>query len=137
MRTMTFTKFALASIAAAFLFTGCEFQEKNTATDGDGIGPVGEGGGFLWKPVSESTGKLVVILPPQYTGLISGCYVASPEGVLIEGGNFSAVANGGREHFRYSKPGGAYPGGSHAVAILKAGGSVHWTVPNTGSRTTY
>ena len=31
---------------------------------GDGIGPRGAGGGFLWKPISENTGKLVVLLPP-------------------------------------------------------------------------
>ena len=106
-------------------------------TGGEGIGPVGEGGGFLWKPVSDSSGKLVVLLPPQYTGQVSAQYVASPDGTPIEQGSFSAVGNGGREHFRYSKPGGGYPNGSHAVANLKAGGAVHWTVPNTSARTSY
>ncbi len=179
MRLMTFTKFALATMAAAFLASGCEFTtatEENEGTislaelqgivveptnavaetsttettttettttptpvitGGSGIGPVGGGGGFLWKPVSDSTGKLAVLLPPQYTGQVRGVYVASPSGAALESGGFSAVANGGREHYRFSKPGGGYPNGSHAVAMLKAGGSVHWTVPNTGSRTSY
>lgn len=106
-------------------------------TGGEGIGPVGEGGGFLWKPVSDHGSKLVVLLPPQYTGQVSGQYVASPDGTPIERGSFSSVGNGGREHYRYSKQGGGYPNGSHAVADLKAGGAVHWTVPNTSSRTSY
>lgn len=106
-------------------------------TGGEGIGPVGQSGGFLWKPISESNGKLVVLLPPQYTGQVSGQYVASPDGSPLDSGNYGGVHNGGREHYRYSKPGGSFPGGSHAVAMLKAGGSVHWTIPNTASRTSY
>ena len=108
-----------------------------TITGGSGIGPVGQGGGFLWKPISDNTKKLVVLLPPQYTGQVRGCYIASPSGAPIETGSFASVANGGREHYRYSKPGSGYPNGCHAVAMLKAGGSVHWTVPNTSARTSY
>jgi hypothetical protein len=80
---------------------------------------------------------LVVLLPPQYTGRVSGQYVASPSGTPIETGSFSAVGNGGREHFRYSKPGGSYGNGCLAVANLKAGGAVHWPIPNASARTTY
>lgn len=121
--------------------TGTDSGSTDTSsepiTGGAGIGPVGQGGGFLWKPVSDHGNKLVVLLPAQYTGQVSGQYVASPDGTPIESGGFSSVGNGGREHYRYSKPGGSYPNGSHAVANLKAGGAVHWTVPNTSARTSY
>lgn len=104
---------------------------------GDGIGPRGAGGGFLWKPISENTGKLVVLLPPQYTGQVSASFVATTGGSVIEQGRFSSVANGNREHYRYSKPGSGYSAGVVVVADLKAGGSVHWPIPSPGSRVEY
>jgi hypothetical protein len=108
-----------------------------TLSGGDGIGPQGQGGGFLWKPVSESNGKLVVLLPPQYTGHIRGAYIANAKRAAIETGVYTGVHNGGREHFRFSKPGRGYGSGLYAVAVLKAGGSVHWPIPNGSSRTQY
>ena len=108
-----------------------------TPVGGSGIGPQGEGGGFLWKPSGESTGKLVVLLPPQYTGHVSACFVGTRGGSVIEQGNYAGVHNGDREHYRYSKPGSAYPAGVVVVADLKSGGSVHWPIPSPGSRTEY
>ena len=106
-------------------------------TGGEGIGPRGQGGGFLWKPVSDSTGTLVILLPPQYTGKTRGVYVASSSRAPVETGRFSTVGNGGREHFRFTKKGGAYGSGVYAVAVLKAGGAVHWPIPNGSARTQY
>lgn len=102
-------------------------------TGGSGIGPTGQGGGFLWKPVSESTGKLAVLLPPQYTGKVSGVYIAGAG----EGGAYGGVGNGGRTHWRFSKPGAQYGNDVTVVANLKAGGAVHWVVPRGSSRTEY
>lgn len=101
---------------------------------GSGIGPQGEGGGFLWKPESENDGRLVVLLPPQYTGQVSGVFVGRPDGSVIEQGNFSSVANGDREHYRFSKEGASYGSGIVVVADMKAGGSVHWPISNGSSR---
>ncbi len=137
MRPMTFIRVILAAGAIAALSIGCESTTSTGAAGNGDIGPVGESGGFLWKPVSDGNGRLAIVLPPMYTGNISLVYVAHPDGTQMEGGNFSSVGNGGRETWRFSKPGGAYPGGSHAVAMLKTGSSVHWTVANTGARTTY
>lgn len=112
-------------------------ETPTVITGGAGIGPQGEGGGFIWKPVGENSGRLVVILPPQYTGYASSAYVASASGSPIEGGAYSGVANGGRMHFRFSKPGSGYGRNILVVATLKAGGAVHWPIPNGAARTEY
>ena len=108
-----------------------------TLTGGDGIGPRGQDGGFIWKPVGENSKKLVILLPPQYTGYVQGVYVANSSRAAVETGNPTGVGNGGREHFRFSKPGAGYGSGVYAVAVLKAGGSVHWPIPNGSSRIQY
>lgn len=64
--------------------------------------------GFLWKPVSENRDKLVVLIPKAFTGH------SRKDGLLysssgIERGSYSGVANGDREHYRFSKAGGSYP----------------------------
>lgn len=70
--------------------------------------------GFLWKPVSESTGKLVVLTKGESEAKIykaieepigSGTYIKSE---FVESGVFSSIANGGRHHYRFSKPGSGY-----------------------------
>lgn len=97
--------------------------------------------GFLWKPVSESDGKLVVLLPPGLTGQVASAGIYSslpPSGeTLIEKGRFSGdSANGGRAHFRFSKPGGAYADGVYVVAHLKDGSIVKFRVGESSQRTT-
>lgn len=57
--------------------------------------------GFLWKPVSDSTGTLAVLVPEN--GGHGGCIVNG------DSGKFTGTGNGGRAHYRFGKPGGAYP----------------------------
>jgi len=91
--------------------------------------------GFLWKPVSDSTGKLAILLPPQMTGAVKGVSVLDPQGRVIENGRDGGVGNGGREHFRFSRVGSAYPPGSQ-VAIQMASGAVQKiTIEKPGART--
>lgn len=71
-------------------------------------------GGFLWKPVSESTGKLVVLTEGSSEAKIYRAVEDSnnpgeyTKGDFIEKGNFASIANGGRHHYRFSKPGSGY-----------------------------
>lgn len=120
-------------IAVLLLATGCD---SGTA-DGDGLGNTGEGGGFLWKPVSDHGHKLVVLTPPQYTGRVAGVFVANANGERVEQGYFSSVGNGGREHFRFTQQGGAYGNNIYAVADLKDGSTVSWHIPVGAQRTQY
>ena len=112
-------------------------QPSTPIRGGSGIGPNGGGGGFLWKPVSESNRKLVVLLPPRYVGQVTGVFIANASGRPIERGSYSGVHNGGRPHYRFSKAGSGYGSNIYVVADLRGGGSVHWVVPNGASRVAY
>ena len=63
---------------------------------------------FLYKPVSENTGNLVVLAPAQFTGKIDQVQLVDGQGNVIETGTFRTVANGGRAHFNFSRPGNAF-----------------------------
>lgn len=105
--------------------------------DGSSLGKRGEDGGFLWKPVSESNGRLVILLPTQYRGRVGSCYVADSNGNIMEVGVFTTDShNGNRPHFRFTKPGGAFGQNVYAVADIDTG-TVHWPIPNGAIRTEY
>lgn len=81
--------------------------------------------GFLWKPISDSTGTLAILLPPGMTGAAVSCTLLSPDGTTVVGrGRDGGVGNGGRQHFRFDRPGAEYPAGV-IVAITMRDGSVH------------
>lgn len=92
------------------------------------------GGGFLWKPVSDGDGKLVVLAPAGLTGQISGSNVLRANGSRIEAGRYTGVHNGGREHFRYNRPGRDYPAGCILELVLRSGDRRHYVIPRPGER---
>lgn len=85
-------------------------------------------GTFLWKPVSDNNGNLVVLLPSSYNGKVSSVSVNG------ESGNYTGIHNGNRTHWRFSKPGAAY-GNNVRVVAKTSGGNASWTVPNGAART--
>jgi hypothetical protein len=93
----------------------------------------GGAGGFVWKPVSEGDGRLVVLLPSSYVGRVSSVQIRRG-GAVLESGRFAGNTNGNRPTFRFSRPGAGYGSGLTAVATLRTGGSVSWNIPNGGSR---
>ncbi len=95
----------------------------------------GADAGFLFKPISESDGKLVVLLPSRLTGLVSGLSIVGPDGQVTESGRYRGIGNGGREHFRFSKPGSQYANGSTVQAKLITGEIVRYLIGNTSQRT--
>jgi len=68
---------------------------------------IGAPDGFLWKPFSESDGNLVVLLPSDIRN--GSVVIVGADGARTEG-RFTAVANGGREHFRFDQPGSSFDG---------------------------
>ena len=95
--------------------------------------------GYVWKPVSEGDGKLVVLFPNAYKGKIesAGIYSALPPSpsTLIEAGKFKGdTANGNRPHYRYKKPGSSYGKNIFSVAILKDGTIKSYPRSNGGNR---
>ena len=94
----------------------------------------GGSGGFLWKPVSESNGRLVVLLPGSLRGRVSGCSISGSFG--SETGSFAGdTHNGRRPHYRFSKPGRSY-GSNITVTARTSSGNQSWRVPNGASRHT-
>lgn len=92
-------------------------------------------GGFLWKPVSESDGNLVVLLPPELKGQVSSVEIQDAAGNTIDTGRFSGdQKNGGRPHFRFGKPGAAYGDGLTAVAKTTDGREIRFEVGTGGAR---
>ena len=94
----------------------------------------GGAGGFVWKPISEGDGNLVVLLPSSLRGKVTGAYIMKG-GSVVESGRFSGdTHNGNRPHYRYSKPGAGYGSGLTLAARLKDGTTRTWSIPNGGKR---
>jgi len=79
---------------------------------------------FLWKPVSDTDGNLVVILPANINASTVTVNGLSPSASI---GRW----NGNRQHFRYPKPGASY---GVNVKVVAVGTGRAWTVPNGGAR---
>lgn len=83
---------------------------------------------FLWKPSSDSDGKLVVIFPAAFNGRITAVSVNG------EAGRYSSTANGNRTHWRFSKPGAAYAAPARVVSMVD-GKAFPVTVDSPAKRT--
>jgi hypothetical protein len=93
-------------------------------------------GEFLWKPVSESDGKLAIVIPKELTGKVKEVRVLSPDGKKsLAKGRFSGVANGDREHYRFTKPGAQYPDGAIVVITLENGSKRYVKIQESSERT--
>jgi len=91
-------------------------------------------GGFLWKPVSDSNGKLVVLLPPKLAGQAKSVEVQDASGKTLAKGRYTGDANGGRPHFRFDKPGAAFGNDVRVVATLSNGQKVTYPIKNGAAR---
>jgi hypothetical protein len=99
-----------------------------------GGSPVDGANGFLFKPRSDTQGKLVVLLPATLTGKISGVVLKDASGNEIESGRSGGVGNGEREHFRYNQPGGQYPANLTVEVRLKGGEVKSYSIPDPSKR---
>jgi hypothetical protein len=90
--------------------------------------------GFLFKPVSDSDGKLAVLLPSQLAGLVKGVTLVGPNGEIIEKGRYTGNGNGGRDHFRFSKTGGSYPDGLTVQVTMMNDEIVRYIIQETSER---
>jgi len=90
--------------------------------------------GFLFKPVSESNGNLVVLLPASMTHMIERVLLKDKDGKELESGSMSGIHNGGREHFRFNKAGADYPKNLSVEIRLKDGRSMQYQIPDPSQR---
>ncbi len=93
-------------------------------------------GEFLWKPISESDGNLVILLPSRFRGAdVSAVDVLDSGGKVLERGRFVGdTHNGNRAHYRYNMPGARYGTNLTVRATLTAGGTETWQIPNGAQR---
>jgi|GEM_PF-3561724 len=97
-------------------------------------------GGFLWKPVSHSDTKLVVLLPVQLTGKTiraSSTLFTDAECRHMHrlgDGRYTGVHNGEREHYRFPAAGGDFKGPVWFGVRLKNGEQVLWEIRDPSRR---
>lgn len=89
---------------------------------------------FLFKPVSDSDGRLVVLLPKNLTGDINGVTLKNRRGKEIEAGMYRGIGNGDREHFRFRSPGQDYPKNIIVEVELKNGETKTYKIPDPSKR---
>jgi hypothetical protein len=111
-----------------------EEASNGKSASAGGVSTTAGDAGFLFKPVSDSDGKLAILLPPRLTGLVQGLRLLSPSGDALETGRYSGNGNGGREHFRFTKPGAQYPDGLAVEVTLKGGEIVRYIIEETSER---
>lgn len=95
-------------------------------------------GNFLWKPGSDNTGKLVVLLPSSFNDIAVAVELhrAIPpnQQTLIEAGRFSGIANQNRGHWRFRQSGGAYGENIFVIAFTKSGELFGWFIEDGSER---
>ncbi len=126
----------LPNVKVATLADGT-FKSDTSATSTGSVvdgNPVDGAEGFLFKPVSESDGKLVVILPKALTNQIDSVSLLDSDEKELDEGRAAGVANVGREHFRFSKAGSDY-GKEITVQIqLKSGETKEYKISDPSKR---
>jgi hypothetical protein len=98
-----------------------EAKPAEKATGGGDDGAPSET--FLWKPVSESDGKLVILLPTSISA--SSVSISGPSGsdTVQKGGRNGSRGNGQREHYRFDKSGKDMQGPVQVTVALENGGT--------------
>jgi hypothetical protein len=90
--------------------------------------------GFLWKPVSESDGKLVTLMPRSLTGKVQQVNVLDGSGNVLDTGRFAGNANEGRDHFRFNVVGSSLGAGIYLELTLDTGELVKIDIPDPAQR---
>jgi hypothetical protein len=88
--------------------------------------------GFLFKPFSDSTGKLAILTPPSLTGQVKS--VAVVGNGAVENGSYGGVGNGYREHFRFNRSGPAYGENAVVLVTLRDNSQHRVVIPNPSLR---
>jgi hypothetical protein len=102
-------------------------------------------GGFLWKPISENSGGLIVLLPSKYTGHVSSVEIRMNKSLVVRDDKLHqrltklGVYNGGREHWVARSPvkkGADFTTDRHVwvLARMKNGSGLAWKITDGSKR---
>jgi|GEM_PF-1986310 len=111
-------------------------SESGTDQGAPGETIMGSGGGFLWKPISDSRGGVaVILLPPKYRHeqFNKKIWINGQAGEVLEWR--PVYANGNRMHIFLKKKGAQYGGPVKIELGLAKGGKIQWNVANGAKRT--
>lgn len=119
-----------------------EIDLSAIATEGETVTPNGTeidgDGGFLFKPVSDTTGNLVVLFPSIYSNLISSVVLKNSADEVIETGVSKGFGNpdagGDRDHYKFNKPGSSYEKDLTVEMTLNDGRVVKYKIPDPSQR---
>ena len=108
-------------------------DEDDTATNPlcEGTMTVDGDQGFLWKPISDVDGNLVVLFPAEYQRRFLKVEVINDATLQPEEGNFRGFTNGNRQTYNFSMPGVFYTGQVTAFDINQ---ECVWRVEDPGNR---
>ena len=93
--------------------------------------------GFLWKPVSEGDGRLVILLPVSIRNnrVKRIALRNSPLGEEFVRGKFITYNNGNRAHYRgWGKSGGAFNSPVYVTVTLTNSDAIIYKISNSGQR---
>ncbi len=113
---------------------GADSSDFTASGESMSASPVDGPSGFLYKPESDSEGKLVVLLPESLTGKVDSVVIKDPEDKEIESGRYGGVGNGGREHFRFKRAGGDYPDGLKVEIRMQDGSTRMYMIEDSSER---
>ncbi len=91
-------------------------------------------GGYVFKPISESDSKLVILINAKYVDIAGHLSLLKENGEFIEKGLFWGPTNGDRPTYRFKKPGKDYPSNIWVRADFTDGTHKFWFVPNPSQR---
>jgi hypothetical protein len=103
---------------------------------GEGNGTFVGGDGFLYKPVSESNGNLVILLPSSMQGSVASINLLDGAGNSLETGQSYGPYDDGRPLFRFGRTGAAYPDNLTVQVNLSSGDVKEYTIPDSAKRWT-
>ena len=93
--------------------------------------------GFLFKPVSNNSGTLAVLLGEAWTGNIASVMLKDSAGNLLEEGHYTGAAGTaetGREKYSFSKAGGNYGKNVTVDVTFKDGSVKSYHIPDPSQR---
>ncbi len=111
-----------------------QFNSANSISASNESAEFVGGDGFLFKPVSEKNGNLVVLLPATMSGQIKDVSLVDNSGQTIETGDAFEDFEDGRPVFRFDQAGGSYPSNITVTVTMLDGSEKQYNIANPGQR---
>jgi len=108
------------------------FQQDSSVTGASSNTSIG--GGFLFKPISESDGNLVVLLPSSMSGDVAEVTICDSSGQVLDKGSGLGDYDDGRPLFRFSSPGAEYPENITVSVLMNDGEVRDYSIPTPAQR---